>query len=321
MICALRPRQLLCRLAYRQCSSLARSPTVASGSRVGVFVDAENLGFFLKGNGAQRLVEWGAAHGKVVVRKAFANFTGSGVHAHQAKLVENGFDLVHVASPVSGKSTADVRLLVEVMDLQSSLDAVILATGDVDLSHVCFKLREYGKTVEGVMPRGPLADIVKNSVDRLRIVDPKYTLMKESARRDASATGSTSCAVEPLALLHRAIGLIDWSDGAKNASVVKDAMVRLDSSFSLNGTGFSSFGPFINASGLFECTEPNGFQSLMVKPREQDTAPQVPDELEEPVEELGRSELFRLCKEKGIKTGGPRVTNAHLRELLSAASA
>ena len=106
MTCALRPRQLLCRLAFRQCSSLARSPTEAGGSRVGVFVDAENLGFFLKSDGAQRLVEWGAVHGKVVIRKAIGNFTGSGVHAHQAKLVENGFDLVHVASPVSGKSTA-----------------------------------------------------------------------------------------------------------------------------------------------------------------------------------------------------------------------
>ena len=307
MTCALRPRQLLCRLAFRQCSSLARSPTEAGGSRVGVFVDAENLGFFLKSDGAQRLVEWGAVHGKVVIRKAIGNFTGSGVHAHQAKLVENGFDLVHVASPVSGKSA------VEVMDLQSSLDTVILATGDVDLSHVCFKLREYGKTVEGVMPRSPLSNIVKNSVDRLRIVDPKYS--KELARREASATVvtvPTRLAVDHMTLLQRAIGLMDWSDGAtKNASAVKESMMRLDSSFSTKDTGFSSFGQIIEDSGLFECTTLTA-GGLMVKPREQDTVPQEFDDLGK----LGRSELFRLCKEKGIKTGGPRVTNAHLRELL-----
>ena len=320
MTCALRPRQLLCRLVSRQCSSLARSPTEASGGRVGVFVDVENLGFFLKADGAQRLVEWGAAHGKVVIRKAIANFSGSGVHAHQAKLTENGFDLVHVASPVSGKSTADVRLAVEVMDLQSSLDTVILATGDVDLSHVCFKLREYGKTVEGVMPRSPLSNIVKNSVDRLRIVDPKLAA-KISARREAPATVPTRLAVDDMALLQRAIGLIDWSDGeTKNASAVKDAMLRLDSSFSLKDTGFSAFGPLIHVSGLFEITTLVG-GTLMVKPREQDTVPQEPDDHVDDLGDLGRSELFRLCKEKGIKTGGPRVTNAHLRELLSVASA
>ena len=96
--------------------------------------------------------------------------------------------------------------------------------------------------------------------------------------------------------------------------------MRLDPSFSLKDTGFSSFGQIINASGLFECPagQAPAAGGLMVKPREQDTVPQEPQEPHD-IGELGRSELFRLCKEKGIKTGGPRVTNDHLRELLSAA--
>ena len=150
--------------------SVAQSGSVNNHVRVGVFIDVENLGAFLKGGGAQQIIEWAAQHGKVVMRKAVGNFSIGGVHAHQKSLTENGFELLHVAPPVSGKSTADVRLAVEVMDMHTRLDAVVLATGDADLSHVCFKLREHSKFVVGVMPPSALSNIVKNSVDRLVMI-------------------------------------------------------------------------------------------------------------------------------------------------------
>ena len=97
----------------------ARAGTICSlvdDGRVGVFVDVENLAAFLKDGGAKLLVEWGAEHGKVVMRKAVGNFANGGVNAHQQSLTENGFELLHVAPPVSGKSTADIRMAVEVAE-------------------------------------------------------------------------------------------------------------------------------------------------------------------------------------------------------------
>ena len=212
---------------------------------MGVFVDVENLGSFLKADGARRLVEWSTEYGKVVMRKAVGNFSNPGVNAHQKSLTENGFELLHVAPPVSGKSTADVRLAVEVMDMHTRLDAIVLATGDIDLSHVCFKLREHNKYVVGVMPTSPLSHIVKNSVDRLRLIDA-HPLDSSVGRKHV---GNARLAAAPL--LRRAISVLDFGREVV-ASQIKDKMIALDPAFSERALGYAGFREYLEASNLCE---------------------------------------------------------------------
>ena len=212
---------------------------------MGVFVDVENLGSFLKADGARRLVEWSTEYGKVVMRKAVGNFSNPGVNAHQKSLTENGFELLHVAPPVSGKSTADVRLAVEVMDMHTRLDAIVLATGDIDLSHVCFKLREHNKYVVGVMPTSPLSHIVKNSVDRLRLIDA-HPLDSSVGRK---RVGSARLAAAPL--LRRAISVLDFGREV-TASQIKERMIALDPAFSERALGYAGFREYLEVSNLCE---------------------------------------------------------------------
>jgi len=81
---------------------------------VGIFVDVENLGNFLKHSGAEKLVETASEYGSPIVRKAFGNWANPGVSAHQARLVANGFQLVHTPHPVSGKNSADIAMSLSV---------------------------------------------------------------------------------------------------------------------------------------------------------------------------------------------------------------
>ena len=247
--CAARPIQLPRGFCNRGLHSRALStiadPPARVDARVGVFVDVENLGSFLKADGARRLVEWSTEYGKVVMRKAVGNFSNPGVNAHQKSLTENGFELLHVAPPVSGKSTADVRLAVEVMDMHTRLDAIVLATGDIDLSHVCFKLREHNKYVVGVMPTSPLSHIVKNSVDRLRLIDA-HPLDSSVGRK---RVGSARLAAAPL--LRRAISVLDFGREVQ-ASQIKEKMIALDPAFSERALGYAGFREYLEVSNLCE---------------------------------------------------------------------
>ena len=77
----------------------------ASADQVAIFLDAENLGHFLKRqNGAEKLIKVASEFGSPIVRKAFGDWSQPGVNTHQALLVQNGFQLVHTPHPVSKRS-------------------------------------------------------------------------------------------------------------------------------------------------------------------------------------------------------------------------
>eukprot|EP00929_Paragymnodinium_shiwhaense_P100320 TRINITY_DN62576_c0_g1_i1.p1 TRINITY_DN62576_c0_g1~~TRINITY_DN62576_c0_g1_i1.p1 ORF type:complete len:580 (-),score=84.52 TRINITY_DN62576_c0_g1_i1:79-1818(-) len=212
--------------------------------KVGLFLDVENLGFFLKQDKAvRRLVEWASEHGDVVIRKAVACFVATGSQSFVRDLADEGFELLNVSPIASGKSSADMKLVVEIMDVYQSLDVIVLATCDSDFSHLCFKLRERGKTIELMTQDSPLSKAVMSSAK----------VRKLSTQPSAVHTKDVADAVE---LIDRASASIDWSSGPVNASLVKDAMLRLTGhGFSHQDYGFLRFADFAKASGRFNSSE------------------------------------------------------------------
>jgi hypothetical protein len=86
------------------------TPAKQPEAAVAIFVDAENLGHYLKWrSGAQRLVQEAKQYGSPIVRKAFGDWSQPGVNAHQALLVENGMCVcVHVYLCVFARARACV---------------------------------------------------------------------------------------------------------------------------------------------------------------------------------------------------------------------
>ena len=207
----------------------------------------------------------------------------------------------------------------QVMDMYSNLDAIVLATGDADLSHVCFKLREKNKYVVGVMPDSPLSRIVKNSVDRLRVIGKK----KKGRRRMIELK-------EALELLERALDLVDGETNVR-ADRLKARMTALDPGFSAEDLGYKRRNPskgvwknpfrqFLEASGLCEIYSLDDPYTIYVRKIEVDDDDDALDEEEEEDEDeeplpwwalpstrtnyVGRLRLSALVAESGRRPRG-----------------
>ena len=212
-------------------------------TRVAIFVDAENLTQWLKQNGVEGLLEELSSLGTVVVRKAYARWTSEGVMPYQATLNRLGFELVHSYHPVSGKNSADIQIVVDVMEYatREDLQCIVLATGDSDFSPLFRRLREMGKQVVGAGPRSALSESVKSSCSRFF-----YTQTEDVPPQDEPAVRA-SALDDAVDLLEKALKTFD---GPANCCVLKPRMLNIDSAFDEKKLGFKSFTDFVKATGV-----------------------------------------------------------------------
>ncbi|MDP2316874.1 MAG: NYN domain-containing protein [Pseudomonadota bacterium] len=132
---------------------------------VALFVDAENVSW-CDGAKLDALVARASAHGPLLVRRAYANWSQPGMHRIQAELSRLGFDLVQVFHPVARKNSADIHMTVdavELLALEPTIQWFYLVTGDSDFAPLFRRLRERAKWVVGCGPRSKLSDSVRTS--------------------------------------------------------------------------------------------------------------------------------------------------------------
>jgi uncharacterized LabA/DUF88 family protein len=129
---------------------------------LGIFLDAENLAQFLKAEGGRQLVDWAVGFGNPIVRRAYGDWSVPGLNNHQRLLITNGFKLIHTPHLVSGKNSADIAMVIDIMDTSQrrDLDFFMIATGDSDFSSLFCHLRDAGRMVIGVGPHSLLSEAV-----------------------------------------------------------------------------------------------------------------------------------------------------------------
>jgi len=117
--------------------------------------------------------------GNVVFRKAYCDW--SRYRADAKVLHERNFELVEVPHVrVSGKNSADIRMVVDALDLAHTKPHVTvfaLITGDSDFSPLVSKLRENDKMVIGIGVRQSTSDLLVENCDDFIYYDD---LVKES---------------------------------------------------------------------------------------------------------------------------------------------
>ena len=213
---------------------------MSTDNRVAIFIDAESLTQWIKQGGLDAFLEELTALGPVVVRKAYARWTSSNVAAHQSTLNRLGFELIHSFHPVSGKNSADIQIVVDVMEYagREDLRCIALATGDSDFSPLFRRLREMGKQVVGAGPRSALSESVKSSCTRFI-----YTASPQTATTEKQA--ALAAAFDDAAdLLESALKTFD---GPANCAALKTRMSNIDSAFDDKNLGFKSFTDFVKA--------------------------------------------------------------------------
>jgi uncharacterized protein (TIGR00288 family) len=111
--------------------------------------------------------------GNIVVKKAYCDWDRykefkAGMHEAAFELIE----IPHVRQ--SGKNSADIRMVVDALDLcytKSHVDTFVIISGDSDFSALVSKLRENNKVVIGVGVKKSTSDLLISNCDEFIFYD------------------------------------------------------------------------------------------------------------------------------------------------------
>src|SRR4051812_4571202 len=149
-----------------------KSHRAGDGERtLAVFIDFENMGLgfnnrrdrFEIAKVLERLVE----KGKIVCKKAYADWSRFGMYT--GGLHEAAIELIEIPRRgITGKNSADIRLVVDAIDLAYSkdhIDTFVIVSGDSDFSPLVSKLKELGKHVIGLGLSDATSDLLRDNCD------------------------------------------------------------------------------------------------------------------------------------------------------------
>ena len=248
---------------------------------VALFVDAENLTEWLSRDGAEKLFSELAEYGAVIVRRAYGKWTSGGLMPFQGPLHRAGFELVHTYHPVKGKNSVDIQMTVDVMEYTSrvpSLHWYVLATGDSDFSPLFRRLRELGKGVIGVGPRGKLSEAVKSSCTRYI-----HTEAPDPGKGSASPDQDLD---DALLTLKRAMESFPESVDI-DCAALKSRMLNIDPAFNEKPLGYKQFTLFLSDSGVVSVRDSGN--GIWLASLVEETSQPVEDDSQPMLERMRRS--------------------------------
>ncbi|MDP3031434.1 MAG: NYN domain-containing protein, partial [Rhodocyclaceae bacterium] len=196
--------------------------------------------------------------GSIVVKKAYCDWDR--YKAFKAPMHEANFELIEIPHVrQSGKNSADIRMVVDALDLcytKAHVNTFVIISGDSDFSPLVSKLRENNKRVIGVGVKQSTSDLLIANCDEFIFVDDlvrrrqRDTADKQSRRpavtvdpqkqEERRGKGLEMAATTLEALLE------DRDDDERVwASVLKEAIKRRNPGFNEAYFGYKSFGAML----------------------------------------------------------------------------
>ena len=232
-----------------------------SNSTMAVFLDLENIA--LGAHDAQfpafdirKVLERLLLKGHIVVKKAYCDFER--YKSFKRQLHEAAFELIEIPHVrQSGKNSADIRMVVDALDLcytKSHVDTFAILSCDSDFSPLVSKLRENAKTVIGVGVKRSTSDLFISNCDEFLYYDDlvRAEPAKKRAHVPASAPAaktartkdqgpSSDGAVQLLTRTLEALRAERGEDYTIRGSLLKQAIKRQDPGFDERAHGFRAF--------------------------------------------------------------------------------
>jgi uncharacterized protein (TIGR00288 family) len=228
-----------------------------------VFCDFENIALgvreakyaqFDMGKVLERLL----AKGSIVVKKAYCDWERykefkAAMHSASFEMIE----IPHVRQ--SGKNSADIRMVVDALDLcytKQHVDTFVIVSGDSDFSPLVSKLRENDKVVIGVGVKNSSSDLLINNCDEFIYYDDLVRADEQKRRaakkrKDAAPPGQDK-KQEAMDLLLGTLETLVAERGAEEriwGSMVKQALKRRHPGFNETYYGFRSFSDLLKEAG------------------------------------------------------------------------
>jgi uncharacterized protein (TIGR00288 family) len=245
--------------------------TINDTSNMALFCDFENVALGVRDAKYSsfdigRVLERLLLKGDIVVKKAYCDWERyrdfkKGMHEAAFELIE----IPHVR--MSGKNSADIRMVVDALDLcytKSHVDTFVIISGDSDFSPLVSKLRENNKVVIGVGVKQSSSDLLISNCDEFIYYDD---LVREKAKKQqsrkkraapASAKGgspaesaekdSNDRKSDGIDLVMETIEALFAERGAEEKiwpSMVKQTLKRRQPGFSESYYGFRTFGKLL----------------------------------------------------------------------------
>jgi uncharacterized LabA/DUF88 family protein len=227
----------------------------------------------------KRVLERLLLKGSIVVKKAYCDWER--YKGFKAAMHEANFELIEIPHVrQSGKNSADIRLVVDALDLcytKSHVNTFVIISGDSDFSPLVSKLRENAKYVIGVGVKNSTSDLLIANCDEFIFYDDLVReSQRQAARRDTRDNREQqqprrspeedrrrreemdvrrAKVIEMAAETYEAL-VTDRDEGGRIwASVLKEALKRRNPGFSEQYYGFRTFGNLLEEAqqrGLLE---------------------------------------------------------------------
>ena len=137
--------------------------------------------------------------GNIVVKKAYCDWER--YKEFKADMHEASFELIEIPHVrQSGKNSADIRMVVDALDLcytKEHVDTFIILSGDSDFSPLVSKLRENNKLVIGVGVKNSASDLLIANCDEFIYYDDLVRGQQKRKPRKKAATASATSATPP----------------------------------------------------------------------------------------------------------------------------
>ncbi len=178
-----------------------RMNTSSDTKSLAVFCDFENVALGVReAKYAQfdisKVLERLLLKGSIVVKKAYCDWER--YKEFKAPMHQASFELIEIPHlRMSGKNSADIRMVVDALDLcytKAHVDTFVIVSGDSDFSPLVSKLRENNKTVIGVGVKKSTSDLLVAACDEFIYYDDLVREVKarKPARRKPAAKASPS---------------------------------------------------------------------------------------------------------------------------------
>jgi uncharacterized protein (TIGR00288 family) len=215
--------------------------------------------------------------GSIVVKKAYCDWAR--YKDFKAPMHEAAFEMIEIPHVrQSGKNSADIRMVVDALDLcytKSHVDTFVIISGDSDFSPLVSKLRENAKTVIGVGVKNSTSDLLIANCDEFIYYDD---LVRAKAKKaEKKTTPARKPAAKPAAGKEKAAGKEEASEKTEQdkvdeaidlvmetvealfaergeeekiwGSMVKQTLKRRKPGFNESYYGFNSFSKLLEEAG------------------------------------------------------------------------
>jgi len=235
-------------IAFALATLVCAGEVMSGEALIAVFIDFENLalgvrdlpgGEFDMGLIHKRVLE----KGRLVFKRAYCDWSA---YRNQMKSFHSmGIEMIDIPQTrISGKNSADIRMVVDALDLcyaKDHIDTFVLVSGDSDFSPLVSKLKENNKRVIGCGVKSSTSELLVANCDEFIYYDDLVRKSGRARKRKAESGQKHDKGAEAREKLLEIVSSLESDYDPVWGSLVKQTIKRVYPGFNESYSGFKSF--------------------------------------------------------------------------------